>query len=120
MKNEDFWLAELMELLLLGICFHRKYDLKGSTVDREASDKEKGKDLPTLKDNDFLKHGGRIYIGEEAKEKLMETLSADIGVSWCLSLRNVWLFLAVIVFICQGIIYSHEQYYVPELFSPAS
>lgn len=59
----------------------RKYDLKGSTVDREASDKERGKDLPTLKDNDFLKDGGRIYIGEEAKEKLMETLNADIGVS---------------------------------------
>ena len=46
-------------------------------MDREASHKEKGKDLPTLKDNDFLKDGGRIYIGEEAKEKLMETLTAD-------------------------------------------
>lgn len=55
--------------------------MKGSTVDREASDKEKGKDLPTLKDNDFLKDGGRILIGDEAKEKLMETLNADIGVS---------------------------------------
>ncbi|XP_021956041.1 phosphatidylinositol 5-phosphate 4-kinase type-2 alpha isoform X2 [Folsomia candida] len=56
---------------------HRKYDLKGSTVDREAKDKEKGKDLPTLKDNDFIKDGGRIYIGEDAKSKLMETLTAD-------------------------------------------
>jgi hypothetical protein len=56
---------------------HRKYDLKGSTVDREAKDKERGKDLPTLKDNDFLRDGGKIYIGEEAKEKLMETLNAD-------------------------------------------
>jgi 1-phosphatidylinositol-5-phosphate 4-kinase len=56
---------------------HKKYDLKGSTVDREAKDKEKGKDLPTLKDNDFIKDGGRIYIGDEAKEKLIETLTAD-------------------------------------------
>ncbi len=71
---------------------HRKYDLKGSTVDREASDKEKGKDLPTLKDNDFLKDGGRIYIGDEAKEKLMETLSADIGV------RNILNFSSFPVF----------------------
>ncbi len=46
-------------------------------MDREAKDKEKGKDLPTLKDNDFIKDGGRIYIGEEAKSKLIETLTAD-------------------------------------------
>ncbi|ODN06037.1 Phosphatidylinositol 5-phosphate 4-kinase type-2 alpha [Orchesella cincta] len=74
---------------------HRKYDLKGSTVDREASDKEKGKDLPTLKDNDFLKDGGRIYIGEEAKEKLMETLNADIGFLTKLHLMDYSLLLGV-------------------------
>lgn len=50
-------------------------------MDREASDKEKEKDLPTLKDNDFVKEGMKIYIGEEAKEKLHETLNADVGVS---------------------------------------
>lgn len=33
---------------------HRKFDLKGSTVDREASEKEKEKELPTYKDNDFV------------------------------------------------------------------
>lgn len=33
---------------------HRKFDLKGSTVDREASEKEREKELPTLKDNDFV------------------------------------------------------------------
>ncbi|XP_049871431.1 phosphatidylinositol 5-phosphate 4-kinase type-2 beta isoform X2 [Pectinophora gossypiella] len=57
---------------------HRKYDLKGSTVDREASEKELEKELPTLKDNDFIKHGVRIDIGEAAKEKLLETLTADV------------------------------------------
>jgi len=74
---------------------HRKYDLKGSTVDREASDKERGKDLPTLKDNDFLKDGGRISIGDEAKEKLMETLSADIGFLTKLHLMDYSLLLGV-------------------------
>ena len=48
--------------------------LLGSTVDREASQKEREKDQPTFKDNDFLKDGVKIHIGEEAKAKLMETL----------------------------------------------
>ena len=59
---------------------YRKYDLKGSTVDREASDKEKEKELPTLKDNDFVKDGTKVVIGDEAKERLMETLTADVEV----------------------------------------
>lgn len=65
---------------LFSVTVSRKYDLKGSTVDREASTKELEKDLPTLKDNDFMKDGTKIYIGEEAKQQLMETLTADVEV----------------------------------------
>ena len=50
-------------------------------MDREASEKEKEKDLPTLKDNDFVKEGLKIHIGDNAKEKLLEVLTADVGVS---------------------------------------
>lgn len=67
---------------------HKKFDLKGSTVDREASDKEKEKDLPTYKDNDFVKEGMKIYIGEEAKAKLIETLTADVEVSKFIRARS--------------------------------
>lgn len=67
---------------------HKKFDLKGSTVDREASDKEKEKDLPTYKDNDFVKEGMKIYIGEEAKTKLIETLTADVDVSIYISIQT--------------------------------
>ena len=49
-------------------------------MDREASDKEKEKELPTLKDNDFVKDGTKVVIGDEAKERLMETLTADVEV----------------------------------------
>lgn len=50
-------------------------------MDREASDREKEKDLPTFKDNDFVKEGMKIYIGDEAKDKLLNTLSHDVEVS---------------------------------------
>ncbi|XP_076242071.1 phosphatidylinositol 5-phosphate 4-kinase isoform X3 [Calliopsis andreniformis] len=74
---------------------HKKFDLKGSTVDREASDKEKEKDLPTYKDNDFVKEGMKIYIGEEAKTKLIETLTADVDFLTRLHLMDYSLLLGI-------------------------
>jgi len=74
---------------------HRKYDLKGSTVDREASDKEKEKDLPTLKDNDFVKDGTKVVIGDDAKERLMETLTADVEFLMKLQMMDYSLLLGV-------------------------
>ncbi|XP_074659680.1 phosphatidylinositol 5-phosphate 4-kinase type-2 alpha-like [Tubulanus polymorphus] len=56
---------------------HRKYDLKGSTVDRQASDKEKAKSFPTFKDNDFIRDEGVVDIGNDSKEKLMERIISD-------------------------------------------
>ena len=64
----------------------RKYDLKGSTVDREASNKELEKDLPTYKDNNFMNDGTKVHIGEHAKRSLMETLTADVEVRTLTSL----------------------------------
>ncbi|KAK7078189.1 hypothetical protein SK128_027222 [Halocaridina rubra] len=74
---------------------HKKYDLKGSTVDREASVRELEKDLPTLKDNDFVKDGTKIYIGEEAKQQLMETLTADVEFLMRLNLMDYSLLLGI-------------------------
>jgi len=74
---------------------HMKYDLKGSTVDREASQKEREKEQPTFKDNDFLKDGVKIHIGEEAKAKLMETLKADVNFLTSLHVMDYSLLLGV-------------------------
>ncbi|XP_045125651.1 phosphatidylinositol 5-phosphate 4-kinase type-2 alpha-like isoform X1 [Portunus trituberculatus] len=74
---------------------HKKYDLKGSTVDREASVKELEKDLPTLKDNDFMKEGTKIHIGEDAKQQLMETLTADVEFLMKLHLMDYSLLLGI-------------------------
>ncbi|XP_051871955.1 phosphatidylinositol 5-phosphate 4-kinase type-2 alpha [Pristis pectinata] len=57
---------------------YRKYDLKGSTVAREASDKEKAKELPTYKDNDFINDGQKIYINEDNKKMFLEKLKKDV------------------------------------------
>lgn len=56
---------------------HRKYDLKGSTVQRQASEKEKTKELPTLKDNDFLEDDYKLLLPSDARQKLIDMLSAD-------------------------------------------
>ncbi|XP_063603188.1 phosphatidylinositol 5-phosphate 4-kinase type-2 alpha-like isoform X3 [Penaeus indicus] len=74
---------------------HKKYDLKGSTVDREASPKELEKNLPTLKDNDFMKDGTKIHIGEEAKTQLMDTLTADVEFLMRLNLMDYSLLLGI-------------------------
>ncbi|EDO35742.1 predicted protein [Nematostella vectensis] len=57
---------------------HKKYDLKGSTVDRQASLKEKTRDNPTFKDNDFTKDNVKLVIGDEAKAVLVERIKADV------------------------------------------
>ena len=57
---------------------HYKYDIKGSTVDREATMKEKEKSHPTFKDNDFVNESRQINIGSEAKVAFMEKLTRDV------------------------------------------
>lgn len=56
--------------------------MKGSTIEREASDKELDKSLPTLKDNDFIKQGIKVKIGVEKKKTLMEILTSDVDVGY--------------------------------------
>ncbi|XP_057354265.1 phosphatidylinositol 5-phosphate 4-kinase type-2 alpha isoform X2 [Manis pentadactyla] len=55
----------------------KKYH-QGSTVAREASDKEKAKELPTLKDNDFINEGQKIYIDDNNKKVFLEKLKKDV------------------------------------------
>ncbi|XP_014674644.1 PREDICTED: phosphatidylinositol 5-phosphate 4-kinase type-2 alpha-like [Priapulus caudatus] len=60
------------------LTIHKKYDLKGSTVDRSASEKERAKDLPTFKDNDFVNDGVIVHVGSETKAKLIEKITKDV------------------------------------------
>ncbi|CAD5221390.1 unnamed protein product [Bursaphelenchus xylophilus] len=56
---------------------HKKYDLKGSTVQRQASEKEKSKELPTFKDNDFLEENHKLTIPPDVKKQLLDILKND-------------------------------------------
>jgi 1-phosphatidylinositol-5-phosphate 4-kinase len=58
-----------------------KYDIKGSSVDRTATLKEKDKYAPTLKDNDLINDKRTINIGAEEKELFMQKLTRDVTVS---------------------------------------
>jgi len=62
-----------------GLTIHRRYDLKGSLVDREASEKVKAQNNPTLKDVDFLKDEIKIKIGSDKKEEMMAILERDVN-----------------------------------------
>uniref|UniRef100_A0AAY5F3T4 Phosphatidylinositol 5-phosphate 4-kinase type-2 alpha n=1 Tax=Electrophorus electricus TaxID=8005 RepID=A0AAY5F3T4_ELEEL len=74
---------------------YKKYDLKGSTVAREASDKEKAKDLPTYKDNDFINDGQKIYIDEENKKIFLDKLRKDVEFLALLKLMDYSLLVGI-------------------------
>ncbi|KAL2090683.1 hypothetical protein ACEWY4_012946 [Coilia grayii] len=76
--SEDTSLMVMRNMFSHRLVVHRKYDLKGSLVSREASDKEKVKELPTYKDVDFRNNMQKVFVSEEQKEKIMEKLNRDV------------------------------------------
>ena len=93
--NVEHYFVLMRNIFSNHLRIHKKYDLKGSTIDREASQKERDKADPTFKDNDFLNDGIKICIGEEAKTKLMETLAADVEFLTKLHIMDYSLLLGV-------------------------
>ncbi|XP_039265956.1 phosphatidylinositol 5-phosphate 4-kinase type-2 alpha-like [Styela clava] len=74
---------------------HKKYDLKGSTVQREASEKEKTKEFPTFKDNDFVKDNVKIYMDQEARESFLTMLKRDVEFLASLKLMDYSLLVGI-------------------------
>ncbi|XP_062271913.1 phosphatidylinositol 5-phosphate 4-kinase type-2 gamma-like isoform X2 [Scomber scombrus] len=76
-ESEDTYLLVMRNMFSHRLHVHRKYDLKGSLVSREASFKEKVKELPTYKDVDFRNNMQKVYVSDEEKEKIMDKLNKD-------------------------------------------
>jgi len=76
-EGNEVYLVVMRNILSSSLPIHKKYDLKGSTVEREASEKEKEKRLPTLKDNDFVKDAVVLHLTTRDKKNFLELLEAD-------------------------------------------
>ncbi|KAM3878322.1 phosphatidylinositol 5-phosphate 4-kinase type-2 gamma-like [Diretmus argenteus] len=77
-ESEDTYLLVMRNMFSHRLHVHRKYDLKGSLVSREASFKEKVKELPTYKDVDFRNNMQKVYVSDEEKKKVMDKLNRDV------------------------------------------
>ena len=76
-NKESYWIV-MKNVFSVQLPTHRKYDLKGSTVDRVASPKERLKTNPTLKDLDFLSDYNKLHVSSAAKAYLLSTLKEDV------------------------------------------
>uniref|UniRef100_A0A0X3P8L1 Phosphatidylinositol 4-phosphate 5-kinase type-1 alpha n=1 Tax=Schistocephalus solidus TaxID=70667 RepID=A0A0X3P8L1_SCHSO len=78
-KNIRF--VVMNNLLPSSIKMHEKYDLKGSSYKRKASERELAKSSPTLKDLDFKeRHPEGILLEADTYDALMKTIERDCRV----------------------------------------
>ncbi|XP_055332903.1 phosphatidylinositol 4-phosphate 5-kinase type-1 alpha-like [Paramacrobiotus metropolitanus] len=78
------------------IKYHHKFDLKGSSYKRFASDKEKTKTVPTLKDLDFAElYPEGIFLGNETYLQLMSLFKRDTLVLQSFKIMDYSLLLGI-------------------------
>lgn len=74
---------------------HTKYDLKGSSHGRMATQFEKQKKVPTLKDMDFRWEGRKLCVGDEMKNIFMDKLKHDVQLLSSLRLMDYSLIVGI-------------------------
>lgn len=93
--SEDTYMLVMRNVFSHRLTIHRKYDLKGSLVSREASDKEKVKELPTLKDIDFLNVNQKLFVERAEKAQFMEKMRRDVEFLTRLKIMDYSLLLGI-------------------------
>ncbi|CAF0983881.1 unnamed protein product [Adineta steineri] len=80
-SNKNIRFVIMNNLVPTNVKLHEKYDLKGSIYKRKASDEERKRDLPTLKDNDFkCLHSYGLTLEPFFYDQLMQTIEDDVRV----------------------------------------
>lgn len=94
-ENKENYILVMRSVFSNRFKVHFKYDIKGSTVDREATIKEKEKSHPTFKDNDLLNEARQINIGAESKLQFMEKLTRDVEFLTALKIMDYSLLIGI-------------------------
>jgi len=86
----EYHMIVMKNVFAVNLRIHNKYDLKGSKVDRAATDKDH-----SLKDCDFLKEEMKIRVGEEKRKHILEMLESDVQFLSQLKIMDYSLLLGV-------------------------
>ncbi|XP_016161143.1 PREDICTED: phosphatidylinositol 5-phosphate 4-kinase type-2 gamma-like [Ficedula albicollis] len=77
--SEDTYLLVMRNLFSHRLPVHRKYDLKGCFGGCSPPPRPpQGKELPTLKDVDFLNKNEKVFVEEEQQREFMDKLKRDV------------------------------------------
>lgn len=79
--NKNIRFVIMNNLIPSNVKLHEKYDLKGSIYKRKASEEERKRELPTLKDNDFKsQHSHGLILEPFFYDQLMQAIEDDVRV----------------------------------------
>uniref|UniRef100_A0A2K6RI70 PIPK domain-containing protein n=1 Tax=Rhinopithecus roxellana TaxID=61622 RepID=A0A2K6RI70_RHIRO len=94
--GKNIRIVVMNNLLPRSVKMHTKYDLKGSTYKRRASQKEREKPLPTFKDLDFLQDiPDGLFLEADMYNALCKTLQRDCLVLQSFKIMDYSLLLSI-------------------------
>uniref|UniRef100_A0A2K5K178 PIPK domain-containing protein n=1 Tax=Colobus angolensis palliatus TaxID=336983 RepID=A0A2K5K178_COLAP len=94
--GKNIRIVVMNNLLPRSVKMHAKYDLKGSTYKRRASQKEREKPLPTFKDLDFLQDiPDGLFLDADTYNALCKTLQRDCLVLQSFKIMDYSLLLSI-------------------------
>jgi 1-phosphatidylinositol-4-phosphate 5-kinase len=93
-SNKNIRFVIMNNLIPTNVKLHEKYDLKGSIYKRKASEEERKRELPTLKDNDFKSlHLYGLILEPFFYDQLMQTIEDDVRVNFFFFSFQIFSFL---------------------------